>query len=39
MTAQQLVDLIYRETGQVTSKGAVIGGSRFRMRYWSKPGR
>jgi hypothetical protein len=25
MTAQQLADLIYRETGQVTSKGAVIG--------------
>lgn len=25
MTAQQLAELIYRETGQVTSKGAVIG--------------
>jgi hypothetical protein len=25
MTAQQLADLIYRETGQVTSKGAVLG--------------
>jgi hypothetical protein len=25
MTTQQLADLIYRETGQVTSKGAVIG--------------
>jgi hypothetical protein len=25
MTAQQLTELIYRETGQVTSKGAVVG--------------
>jgi hypothetical protein len=25
MTAQALAELIYRETGQVTSKGAVIG--------------